>query len=154
MRNAVSILTYTSTIKDRSRWPLAETADTLLLLFSLSTNCVSSAIMAQERCKMSCVSQTMRCSLTCFSLRRTNAPSARPVSSASTRWTVEIKVYLFNHASILSVTAAGLNVWKKGTGRTVCFAHRAIPHQILVLTSEPKNSLVQQMKLRRLTHPN
>jgi len=154
MRNAVSIMNYTSTIKDRSRWPLAETADTLLLLFSLSTSCVSSAITAQERCKMSDVSQTMRCSLTCFSLRRTNAPSARPVSSASTRWTVEIEVDLSNHASILSVTVAGLNAWKKGKGRIVCFVQGAIHRQTLLLMPGLRSSLVRQTKLRPLTHPN
>ena len=131
-----------------------ETGVTVLLLSSPSTNCDSSATMAPERDKMNPTSQTMRCSLICCSLITTDAPTARLVFSASTRWTVEIEVDLSNHASILSVTVAGLNAWKKGKGRIVCFVQGAIHRQTLLLMPGLRSSLVRQTKLRPLTHPN
>jgi hypothetical protein len=148
------MMTYTSTIRDRCRWPLAGTANTLLLLFSPSTNCDSSATMAPGGHKTDCTGQTMRCSLICCSLKRTYAPSARSVSSTSTRWGAEMAVCSFNRASILSVTAAGLNMRRKGEGKTVCFVHRAISHQILLPISTPESSLARRMELRSLIHPN
>ena len=122
------------------------------LLFSSSTSCDSFVIMARGRHKIHRTGQTTRYSLIWCSLKKTCALAVRPVFSASTGWKAEMVVCSSTRADILSVIAAGLNVWRKRKKTTVGFVQMVTPRQIWLSIPAPTTPPLQQKQRRKLIH--